>query len=52
LPVRLDSAPNVLFARSRALPPGTYELDWTVKSVSDQTISEGDALFTIEPLHP
>jgi hypothetical protein len=22
LPVRLDSAPNVLFARSRAMPPG------------------------------
>jgi hypothetical protein len=35
LPARLDSAPNVLFARSRALPPGTYELHWTAKSMTD-----------------
>jgi methionine-rich copper-binding protein CopC len=49
LPVRLDSAPNVLFARSRAMPPGTYELHWTVKSITDRSISEGDAPFTVEP---
>jgi methionine-rich copper-binding protein CopC len=49
LPARLDSAPNVLFARSRTLPPGTYELHWTAKSMTDGNTSEGDATFTIEP---
>jgi methionine-rich copper-binding protein CopC len=50
LPARLDSAPNVLFARSRALPPGTYDLHWTAKSMTDGNTSEGDSTFTIEPL--
>lgn len=50
LSARLDSAPNVLFARSRALPPGTYELHWTAKSMTDGNTSEGDSTFTIEPL--
>jgi methionine-rich copper-binding protein CopC len=49
LPVRLDSAPNVLFARSRTLPPGTYDLHWIVKSITDSSVSEGDASFTVEP---
>lgn len=49
LPARLDSAPNVLFARGRALQPGTYELHWTAKSMTDGNTSEGDATFTIEP---
>ena len=49
LPARLDSAPNVLFARSRTLPPGTYQLHWTAKSMTDGNTSEGDASFTIEP---
>ena len=52
LSARLDSAPNVLFARSRALPPGTYQLHWTAKSMTDGNMSEGDSTFTIEqPAH-
>ena len=51
LPARLDSAPNVLFARGKTLPPGTYELHWTVKSIIERSISEGDAAFTVEPPH-
>jgi methionine-rich copper-binding protein CopC len=50
LAARLDSAPNVLFARGRALPPGTYELHWTAKSMTDGNTSEGDSTFSIEPL--
>ncbi len=49
LPVRLDSAPNVLFARSRTLPPGAYDLHWIVKATADNSISEGDSPFTVEP---
>jgi methionine-rich copper-binding protein CopC len=49
LAVRLDSAPNVLFARSRTLPPGTYDLHWIVKSTADNSVSEGDSSFTVEP---
>jgi methionine-rich copper-binding protein CopC len=52
LPVRLDSAPNVLFARSRTLLPGTYDLHWIVKSTADDSISEGDSSFSVEsPAH-
>jgi methionine-rich copper-binding protein CopC len=51
LPVRLESAPNVLFARGRTLPPGTYDLHWKVKSMTDSNVSEGDASFTVEPQH-
>jgi methionine-rich copper-binding protein CopC len=49
LSARLDSAPNVLFARSKALPPGTYDLHWTTKSMTDGNTSEGDSTFTVEP---
>jgi hypothetical protein len=49
LHARLNSAPDVLFARGRALSSGTYDLHWTVKSLTDGSVSEGDTSFTIEP---
>ena len=49
LHARLNSEPNVLFARGKALPPGTYNLHWAVKSLTDGSISEGDSPFTVEP---
>jgi methionine-rich copper-binding protein CopC len=46
---RLDSAPTVLFARNKALPPGTYNLHWTARSMTADTTCEGDVSFSIEP---
>ncbi len=49
LNARLDSAPEVLFARAPTLPPGSYTLHWVVKTVQDQKIEQGDVPFTIGP---
>jgi methionine-rich copper-binding protein CopC len=32
---RLQSNPNVLFARAPSLAPGSYTLHWTVKTIQD-----------------
>src|ERR1700752_159786 len=39
---RLQSNPNVLFARAPALPPGQYTLHWVVKTMADAKVEEGD----------
>jgi len=44
---RLQSNPNVLFARAPALPPGQYTLHWMVKTMTDVRIEQGDVPFSI-----
>ena len=44
---RLQSSPNVLFARAPALPSGSYTLHWVVKTVQDVRVEEGDVSFSI-----
>lgn len=41
---RLESAPDVLFARAPTLPPGTYALHWRV---GGQPQLEGEIPFTV-----
>jgi len=44
---RLQSNPNVLFARAPTLPPGSYTLHWVVKTIADARIEQGDVPFSI-----
>ncbi len=44
---RLQSNPNVLFARASTLPPGSYTLHWVVKTMADARIEQGDVPFSI-----
>jgi len=44
---RLQSNPNVLFARAATLPPGSYTLHWAVKTMADARIEQGDVPFSI-----
>ena len=44
---RLQSNPNVLFARAPALPPGQYTLHWVVKTLADAKVEEGDVPFSM-----
>ena len=44
---RLESAPDVLFARAPTLPPGDYMLHWSVKPVTDPSTAEGEIPFTV-----
>jgi methionine-rich copper-binding protein CopC len=44
---RLQSNPNVLFARAPTLPPGQYTLHWMVKTMTDVRIEQGDVPFSI-----
>jgi len=44
---RLQSNPNVLFARAATLPPGRYTLHWVVKTIADARIEQGDVPFSI-----
>ena len=46
---RLESAPEVLFARAPTLPPGDYSLHWSVKSMMGANVVEGDIPFTVKP---
>jgi methionine-rich copper-binding protein CopC len=43
---RLQSNPNVLFARAATLPPGSYTLHWVVKTMTDARIEQGDVPFS------
>jgi methionine-rich copper-binding protein CopC len=45
---RLQSAPDVLFARAPTLPPGQYMLRWTVRTMEGVKVIEGDIPFTIK----
>jgi methionine-rich copper-binding protein CopC len=42
----LDSAPTVLFASSSRLPPGSYQLHWSVRSMPDGELTDGTIQFT------
>ena len=44
---RLQSEPNVLFARAPTLPPGEYHLRWTVRTMAGVKVIQGDIPFTI-----
>jgi methionine-rich copper-binding protein CopC len=48
LPPLLDSAPEVLFARAPTLPAGAYTLHWSVRTVADVKVMEGDIPFTVK----
>ena len=45
---RLQSSPDVLFARAPTLPPGQYMLRWTVRTMESVKVIEGDIPFTIK----
>jgi methionine-rich copper-binding protein CopC len=45
---RLQSSPDVLFARAPTLPPGEYLLRWTVRTVDGVKVTQGDIPFTIK----
>ena len=45
---RLESSPDVLFARAPTLPPGEYMLHWTVRTMQDVKVTEGNIPFTVK----
>ena len=45
---RLESAPEVLFARAPTLPPGDYRLHWSVRTMTDKKVLEGDIPFSVK----
>ena len=47
---RLQSSPDVLFARAPTLPPGEYLLRWTVRTMEGVKVIQGDIQFTIKTL--
>ena len=47
---RLQSLPDVLFARAPTLPPGEYLLRWTVRTMEGVKVIQGDIPFTIKTL--
>jgi len=48
LPLRLNSAPDTLFAQGEAPPPGKYILHWETRSM-DGEMSSGDIPFSVAP---
>lgn len=45
----LDSAPTVLFAAGKALPPGRYMLHWHVGAALGGDVADGEIPFTVKP---
>lgn len=45
---RLESSPDVLFARAPTLPPGQYMLHWAVRTMQDVKVIEGNIPFTVK----
>ncbi len=45
---RFESAPDVLFARRTALPPGDYTLVWQVRTLEGDPVAVGEIAFTIK----
>jgi len=45
---RLESAPEVLFARAPTLPAGDYKLHWTVRTMASVDLIQGDIPFTVK----
>ena len=46
---RLESAPEVLFARAPTLPAGDYDLHWQVKTMTGTDVTQGKIPFTVKP---
>lgn len=46
---RLESAPNVLFARAPTLAAGDYNLNWRVKTMTGVDVIQGNIPFTVKP---
>jgi methionine-rich copper-binding protein CopC len=44
---RLESAPEVLFARAPTLKPGSYSLHWAVRTVAGKETIQGDIPFSV-----
>jgi methionine-rich copper-binding protein CopC len=45
---RLESSPEVLFARAPTLAPGQYMLHWAVRTMQDVKVIEGNIPFTVK----
>ncbi len=45
---RLESAPEVLFARAPTLPAGDYRLHWAVRTMTKVDLIQGDIPFTVK----
>jgi len=45
---RLESSPDVLFARAPTLPAGEYMLHWTVRTMQDVKVTQGNIPFTVK----
>jgi len=45
---RLESAPQVLFARAPTLPAGSYQLHWAVRTLAGEKVVQGDIPFTVK----
>jgi methionine-rich copper-binding protein CopC len=45
---RLESAPEVLFARAPTLPAGNYKLHWSVRTMAGVDTMQGDIPFTVK----
>jgi methionine-rich copper-binding protein CopC len=45
---RLESAPEVLFARAPTLPAGDYKLHWSVRTMAGVDVVQGDIPFTVK----
>jgi methionine-rich copper-binding protein CopC len=45
---RLESAPEVLFARAPTLPAGDYKLHWSVRTMMGADATQGDIPFTVK----
>jgi methionine-rich copper-binding protein CopC len=45
---RLESAPEVLFARAPTLPTGDYMLHWSVRTMTKVDVIQGDIPFTVK----
>ena len=45
---RLNSAPEVLFARAPTLPAGDYKLHWSVRTMTGADATQGDIPFTVK----
>ena len=45
---RLQTEPNVLFARAPTLPPGAYTMHWVVRTLEGARVEEGSIPFTVK----
>ena len=45
---RLESALEVLFARTSTLPSGDYKLHWSVRTMTGVDVIQGDIPFTVK----